>query len=260
MKLIIPKPINVSLQSKLSTVVDNTTVLQEGAWDIIYFCRIQNGTQSGDVHRLGKCVNIEDNATRSAELLDNNTFANTDSWQFNNNDWSIDTINGTISYFSTGSDPLYQDITGLVFGKTYEVIFTISAITAGGVQVKVGDTGDGTVRTSAGTYTENIVAAGSNKTFYIQQNSTASGITIDSVYLKEVISNNMGFNNTYTVTVEPDATAQTPSSGDFIFFGKDNKVGIAGVTGYHATIEMKNDSIEYAELFSVSSEVTESSK
>ena len=126
--LTLPKPINVSLQSKATNVV-NGYPTQSGAWDIIYFIRVDQGKTTGQIYRLGKCTSIDTSGT-----------------------------------------------------------------------------------------------------------------------------------STYTVTVEPDTTAQTPDTSDFIFFGKDNQIGTAGVTGYYAQVEMKNDSIEYAELFAVSSEVTESSK
>ena len=64
----------------------------------------------------------------------------------------------------------------------------------------------------------------------------------------------------YTVSVEPDNEAQTPNDGDFIFFGKDNRIGMASVKGYHAVVEMKNDSRERAELYCVASEIGLSSK
>jgi hypothetical protein len=128
MILTLPAPINVSLQSKLANIVSGN-ISEQGAWDIIYFARMNTGNQNGQVYRLGKCTGIN---------------------------------------------------------------------------------------------------------------------TVDET--------------TYAVTVEPDTTAQTPDTNDFIFFGKDNQVGTAGVTGYYAQIEMKNDSIDYAELFAVSSEVTQSSK
>ena len=64
----------------------------------------------------------------------------------------------------------------------------------------------------------------------------------------------------YTISVDPDANAQTPVDGDYIFFGKDNRIGTSGVKGYHAVVEMKNDSQNQAELFAVSSEITLSSK
>ena len=65
---------------------------------------------------------------------------------------------------------------------------------------------------------------------------------------------------TYTIDVDVDEDVQTPDVGDYIFFGKDNKIGTAGVVGYFTEVEMRNDSISGAELFAVSSEVTQSSK
>ena len=67
--------------------------------------------------------------------------------------------------------------------------------------------------------------------------------------------------DTYVIEVETaSTTSQTPDPGDYIFFGKNNKIGTSGVTGYFTEVEMKNDSLEEAELFAVSSEVSVSSK
>ena len=66
--------------------------------------------------------------------------------------------------------------------------------------------------------------------------------------------------NSYTIVIEPDSTAESPEEGDYIFFGKDNKIGTAGIKGYHAVVEMKNDSEERAELYCVASEISLSSK
>jgi hypothetical protein len=48
--------------------------------------------------------------------------------------------------------------------------------------------------------------------------------------------------------------------GSFIMFSKDNKVNMANMLGYYASVEFKNDSTEKAELFAASAEVHESSK
>lgn len=64
----------------------------------------------------------------------------------------------------------------------------------------------------------------------------------------------------YTVHIDVDDKAQTPNNGDFIFFGKENKINISGVRGYYAEVEMKNDSSSAAKLFSVGSEMSQSSK
>ena len=65
---------------------------------------------------------------------------------------------------------------------------------------------------------------------------------------------------TYTVDVETDGNEILPTANDFIFFGKDNKIGTSSLNGYYAEVEMKNDSTASAELFAVSAEVVESSK
>ena len=65
---------------------------------------------------------------------------------------------------------------------------------------------------------------------------------------------------TIDVSVDSSLTKPVVSSGEFIFFGKNQTTGTSGMTGYYAEVEMKNDSTSYAELFAVSSEVFESSK
>jgi len=129
-KLTFPGVVNTSLQAKVATLESQTANLDNGAWDIIYFTRIDSttGKQSGDVYRLGKCIGISNDA------------------------------------------------------------------------------------------------------------------------------------NMYVVNVEADSTAQTPDANDFVFFGKENKINISGVRGYFAEVEMKNDSYSSAKLFSVGSEMVQSSK
>jgi len=69
-------------------------------------------------------------------------------------------------------------------------------------------------------------------------------------------------NSAKTIDVNVDSSLAKPvvSSGDFIFFGKNQTTGTSGMTGYYAEVEMKNYRKDYAELFAVSSEVFESSK
>tara|TARA_R100001082_G_scaffold60861_2_gene33846 strand:- start:8063 stop:8464 length:402 start_codon:yes stop_codon:yes gene_type:complete len=128
--LTLPNPINVSLQAKPTNVANNTTNIDNGAWDIIYFVRIDPITQkqTGDIYRFGKCISLSKGAKH------------------------------------------------------------------------------------------------------------------------------------YTIVVDIDAEAQTPNGGDYVFFGKENKINISGVRGYYAEVEMKNDSTSRAELFSVGCEMSPSSK
>jgi len=58
--------------------------------------------------------------------------------------------------------------------------------------------------------------------------------------------------------LNPGGTA--PTFGDFIMFGKDSSINISGLTGYFAEVYIKNNSSEKAEIFSIASEITPSSK
>ena len=64
-----------------------------------------------------------------------------------------------------------------------------------------------------------------------------------------------------TITIDdinPGGT--TPNNGDFLMFGKDSSINISGLVGYFAEVYIKNNSREKAEMYSVSSEITPSSK
>ena len=45
-----------------------------------------------------------------------------------------------------------------------------------------------------------------------------------------------------------------------LLFSKDAAINTSGLTGYHATVKMKNTSTTESELFSVGSEIVQSSK
>ena len=51
-----------------------------------------------------------------------------------------------------------------------------------------------------------------------------------------------------------------PTTGDFIMFQKDQRVNNASVSGYYMKASFRNTSNQKIELFSIGSEVTESSK
>ena len=61
------------------------------------------------------------------------------------------------------------------------------------------------------------------------------------------------------VNNDPLPTA-TPPAGSFIMFGKDKKVNTNSLLGYYARIKLTNDSMDKVELFSVGSEIQQSSK
>jgi len=63
-------------------------------------------------------------------------------------------------------------------------------------------------------------------------------------------------NNTVTV----DDSGTLPSARDYIMFAKNHAINTSSLLGYYAETTFKNNSIDKAELFSVNSEITESSK
>jgi len=66
--------------------------------------------------------------------------------------------------------------------------------------------------------------------------------------------------STNKVTVNAGANIPLPEVGDYLFFAKNSNINTPGLMGYYAEVEMINDSTQHAELFAVSSDVSESSK
>ena len=63
-----------------------------------------------------------------------------------------------------------------------------------------------------------------------------------------------------TIDVDNGATGEEPAADDFIMFAKDSRINLSGLVGYYAEVKIKNNSTEKAELYSVASEITPSSK
>ena len=62
------------------------------------------------------------------------------------------------------------------------------------------------------------------------------------------------------MTIDNSSTGVEPGANDFIMFAKDSRFNISGLIGYYAEATFKNNSTEKAELYSVASEITPSSK
>lgn len=64
----------------------------------------------------------------------------------------------------------------------------------------------------------------------------------------------------YSITVDILPTAVRPTLSSFILFSKNNLTNINAVVGYYAEVQLRNDTTKIAEMYSVASEVFESSK
>jgi len=63
-----------------------------------------------------------------------------------------------------------------------------------------------------------------------------------------------------SIDVDETIGDSVPSPSDFIMFAKDSSINLSGLVGYYAEVYIKNNSTEKAEMFSIASEVTPSSK
>ena len=91
--------------------------------------------------------------------------------------------------------------------------------------------------------------------------NTSSGFT--KIGLVKGISNTTALDSgteTTTLTCEIDESTAAPTTSDFIFFSKDNKVNLTSLLGYYASVKFKNNSPNKAEMFSIGCEIAESSK
>jgi len=67
-------------------------------------------------------------------------------------------------------------------------------------------------------------------------------------------------NNPVGIVIDAPAGVAPPSQSDFIFYA-ENPIGYLGqLKGYYAEAQFRNSSTSYAELFSIGSEIFESSK
>ena len=85
------------------------------------------------------------------------------------------------------------------------------------------------------------------------------GIASDTpIYIgtvKEISSNNI------VVTTDSNTgTLPTGTSSEFAMFQKSSEVNVSSLSGYYASVTLSNNSDEKAELFTLSSEVSISSK
>ena len=118
------------------------------------------------------------------ELVTNGGF-DTDSDWIKDTGWSIS--GGSLNGSSTTTS-VTQLNTGLVAGKMYQVVYTISNYVSGSVRIELGsaNVSVGTIRSANGTYTEYIEALGDEQLIF--DGISAFTGSIDSVSVKEVLS------------------------------------------------------------------------
>ena len=99
-------------------------------------------------------------------------------------------------------------------------------------------------------------------TAYYVATTTSGGFTTASGDIVEIgpVTSFSVQGSTTIITCTIGVNTPPPPASSFILFSKDNKANANGVLGYYAEAKFSNNSTAKAELFSVASEMFESSK
>jgi len=82
----------------------------------------------------------------------------------------------------------------------------------------------------------------------------------DTTMLGPIVSITPVDDGTVNVVFQFDNAYSLPEKEDFLSFAKDKKINTTSLLGYYASVNFKNNSTGKIELFSIGSEVSESSK
>ena len=102
-----------------------------------------------------------------------------------------------------------------------------------------------------------VAATGGNTSFDVSNTSSI----LELGKITDIINPNL-YNGAFSsIVLLCDLYTTNPvSGGDFIMFGKDKTINTTSLLGYYAEVNFVNNSDKPVELFSVGSEVAESSK
>jgi hypothetical protein len=117
-----------------------------------------------------------------SELVTNGDFTVGTGWSTG----GVWVISGGAASITSSTTSLSQSTLAAVVGTWYQVTFTISAFTSGGVRVEFGGV-NGVSRTAAGTYTQYILATSTS--FLVISPVATSTLSIDNVSIKSLAGN-----------------------------------------------------------------------
>ena len=92
--------------------------------------------------------------------------------------------------------------------------------------------------------------------YYVDSINTSTSITNSSKEVQKI--GEITEIDNMSITIE--TFVSTPPLGAFIMFSKDKRVNNTSLVGYYAEVKLSNNSTDKAELFTLNSEITASSK
>ena len=177
-----------------------------------------------------------------AELVTNGTFDSDSDWT-KGTGWTISGGTANCDGTQTGTTNLNNTVgNGLVNGKKYRVVYTISSYASGSIRIKLGNSGYGVYHSSNGTYSQDLVAEVT--TFPTAQfNADANFVgSIDNVSVQEIVSSgDFTFSrgsNLAATRVGPNGLIEKGRenlltySNDFSQWTKINTTTTSGQSGY----------------------------
>lgn len=144
----------------------------------------------------GKILSVKPVQYYGPELVTNGDFATDSNWTKGT---GITISGGSANFTGVANDNIRQDI-GLITGKTYKIVFTVSNYVSGDIDYNVGgNTRQGAIAAN-GTYTDYVVSdSGSFLYFQADQSSGFTG-SIDNVSVKEVFNADFDFTRNSSAT------------------------------------------------------------
>jgi hypothetical protein len=139
-------------------------------------------------YKDGKLYSIRPVPEYGSETIINGSFDADSDWS-KGTGWTISGGTASCDGTQTGTTNLNNTAgNGLLNGKTYRVVYTISGYAGGSISIKLGNTGYGVYHSANGTYTQDLVA-GVTTFPTAQLNADANFIgSIDNVSVQEIVS------------------------------------------------------------------------
>ena len=241
--------------------------------DITFTNTINSSLQVGDCLYYEKPSEIlgdeliDFNASGPNEVAQGFTITNNTTVEWNSSNATGTGNSHPTYYFSNPSE------IDFIEGERYRLTLTISNYTGTnpvGISHNAGVSGSAR-RTSDGRYTEDFTSDGQTPDIFARiTNSATIQVSIKRILPGDVFgftrleADNLqkvgiatGLSNN-TVTV--DDSGIIPSKKDYVLFVKNQVVNKTSLKGYYANVKFENNSKRNAEIFSVASEITESSK